>query len=77
MQTWKTLDRRRVEVNGPAFTTEVQFNCWLISAKTTRVSFLNTVAVPSKIALRKGKLPFTFRMPVVFLNYLYTFGFCF
>lgn len=78
MQTWKTLGRRRVEANGPAFTAgEAGFKCWLISAKTTRVFFLNIVAVPSKTPLGKGKLPFTFRMPVSFLNYLYIFGFSF
>lgn len=58
MQTWKTLDRRRVEANRPAFRKgEVQM---------TTCVFLNVVAVLPQIPLSKGKIPFTFRMVVGF-----------
>lgn len=58
MQTWKTLDSRRVEVDGLAFMKGV--------AQITTCVFLNIVAVLPKVPLKKGKIPFTFRVVVGF-----------
>lgn len=58
MQTWKTLDSRRVETSGLVFTKgEVQM---------TTCVLLNIVAVRLEVPLKKGKIPFTFRMVVGF-----------
>lgn len=47
-----------MEPNGPAFT--------IGEAQMTTCVFLNIVAVLPKVPLRKGKIPFTFRMVVDF-----------
>lgn len=58
MQTWKTLDSRRVEANGLAFMKgEIQMKTCV---------FLNVVAVLLEVPLKKGKIPFIFRMVVGF-----------